>query len=108
KKYKPMQPRGVYMLGAATGAGARKSSVKVLESGVVGSLDYKIITAERPDDLYEWLKDHKYTYSGDEATLGHYIEKKWFFTVMKIDPMQMKKRPDGSYQGDVTPTRFTF
>src|SRR5262245_7057610 len=41
--------------------------VVVLESGVVGSLDYKIIAAERADDLYQWLKDHKYSYSGDEA-----------------------------------------
>src|SRR5262249_18111828 len=37
-----------------------------------------------------------------------YIKKKWFFTVMKIDPMQMKKNKDGSYEGEVTPTRFTF
>jgi hypothetical protein len=27
---------------------------------------------------------------------------------MKIDTLQMKKRPDGSYDGEVTPTRFTF
>src|SRR5258708_8111744 len=27
---------------------------------------------------------------------------------MKIDPMQMKKRADGSFEGEVTPTRFTF
>src|SRR5262249_43516107 len=44
--------------------------VVVLEQGVVGSLDYKIISAERADDLYQWLKDNKYTYSGDEATLN--------------------------------------
>jgi hypothetical protein len=86
----------------------KKSTVKVLEAGVVGSLDYKIILAERADDLYAWLKDNKYSYAGDEATLDFYIQKKWVFTVMKIDPMQMKKRPDGSYEGEVTPTRFTF
>src|SRR5205807_9577988 len=88
--------------------GRTKDTVKVLESGVVGSLDYKIIQADRADDLYEWLKDNKYSYSGDEATLDFYVKKKWFFTVMKIDPMQMKKRKDGSYEGEVTPTRFTF
>jgi hypothetical protein len=27
---------------------------------------------------------------------------------MKIDTMQMRKRPDGTYDGEVTPTRFTF
>ncbi len=82
--------------------------VKILERGVVGSLDYKIIVAEQADDLFAWLKDNQYNYGGDEATLDHYIKKKWFFTVMKIDPMQMKKKSDGSYDGEVTPTRFTF
>src|SRR5262249_9162873 len=41
-------------------------TVKVLESGVVGSLDYKVIKAERADDLYTWLKDNKYSFAGDE------------------------------------------
>jgi len=86
----------------------KKETVKVIERGVVGSLDYKIIVAEKADDLFEWLKENKYNYSGDEATLDFYIKQKWFFTVMKIDPMQMKKKPDGSYDGEVTPTRFQF
>jgi hypothetical protein len=92
----------------ASASDPKRPTVKVLEAGVVGSLDYKIIQASKADDLYEWLKDNKYSYSGDEATLDFYIKKKWFFTVMKIDPMQMKKRKDGSYEGEVTPTRFTF
>jgi hypothetical protein len=82
--------------------------VKVLESGVVGSLDYKIIVAEDAAGLYDWLRENKYSYSGDEATLDFYIKKKWIFTVMKIDSKAMKKAPDGSYTGEVTPTRFTF
>ncbi len=86
----------------------KKDTVRVLEAGVVGSLDYKIIQAEKADDLYSWLKDNRYSYSGDEATLDFYVKKGWFFTVMKIDPMQMKKKADGSYAGEVTPTRFTF
>ena len=36
------------------------------------------------------------------------MNKKYYFTVMKIDTLQMKKNKDGSYTGDVTPTRFTF
>jgi len=40
--------------------------------------------------------------------LGTYIAKKWVFTVMRIDPKQMKRGPDGKYLGEVTPTRFTF
>jgi hypothetical protein len=86
----------------------RKSTVKEIASGVVGSLDYKILKAGRADDLYAWLKKHKYRYAGDEATLGFYVKKKWIFTVMKIDTMQMKKNKDGTYTGEVTPTRFQF
>src|SRR5438128_11051116 len=89
-------------------AAASKPKVIVLEAGVVGSLDYKIISADRADDLYQWLKDNKYHYSGDEATLNFYVQKKWLFTVMKIDTMQMKRNKDGSYAGEVTPTRFQF
>jgi hypothetical protein len=87
---------------------AAKPTVVVLEAGVVGSLDYKIIEASRADDLYKWLKDNKYHYAGDEAALNFYVQKKWLFTVMKIDTMQMKKNKDGSYAGEVTPTRFQF
>jgi hypothetical protein len=105
-KYK--QNRQIMTMAAAGGERRKESSVVVLESGVVGSLDYKIIKAGRADDLYAWLKENNYSYAGDESTLGFYIKKGWFFTVMKIDPMQMKKRGDGTYEGDVTPTRFTF
>jgi len=86
----------------------RPPAVKVLETGVVGSLDYKIIEAGRADDLFDWLKAHKYSYAGDEATLNHYVQKKWLFTVMKIDTMQMKRKADGTFAGEVTPTRFLF
>ena len=86
----------------------KKPTVVVLETGVVGSLDYKIIEATRADDLFQWLKDNKYSYAGDEATLGHYIQKKWLFTVMRIDTMQMKRNKDGTFDGEVTPTRFRF
>jgi hypothetical protein len=86
----------------------RTSTVKVLEAGIVGSLDYKIITAERADDLFGWLKENKYHYGGDEATLDFYVKKGWVFTVMKIDTMQMKRNADGTFAGEVTPTRFQF
>ncbi len=97
------------MAASAPGAPAeKKPTVVVLEAGVVGSLDYKIIEASRADDLYQWLKDNKYSFNGDEATLNFYVQKKWLFTVMKIDTMQMKRNKDGTFAGEVTPTRFQF
>jgi hypothetical protein len=95
---------GVYRRSRAV----EKDGVTVLESGVVGSLDYKIIVAENASGLYDWLKENNYNYGGDAATLDFYLKKKWFFTVMKIDSKAMKKAADGSYQGEITPTRFTF
>ena len=93
---------------AMAGDAGASNSVQVIETGVVGSLDYQIITAERADDLYGWLKQNGYHYAGDEKTLDFYTQKRWIFTVMRIDPKQMKRAPDGSYTGEVTPTRFTF
>ena len=109
-KYKIFPPAASAGLaaGAAEEDGPVRRRVKVLEAGVVGSLDYKVIQAEDARDLFEWLKENAYSYAGDEKALDFYIRKKWFFTVMKIDPKQMKKRPDGSYEGEVTPTRFSF
>src|SRR2546426_4638998 len=56
--------------GLFPGVPARAESapaVKVLETGIVGSLEYKIIEAGRADDLFQWLKDNRYQYGGDEA-----------------------------------------
>ena len=104
---------GVAGVAGAAGMGGggpapRPPAIKVLETGTVGSLDYKILEAGRADELHKWLKDHKYNYSGDEATLNFYVQKKWIFTVMKIDTMQMKRNKDGTFAGEVTPTRFQF
>ena len=104
----PGAPLGKAAESRRDGVEPERPKVIVLEAGVVGSLDYKIITADRADDLYQWLKDNKYSYSGDEATLNHYVQQKWIFTVMKIDTMQMKRNKDGTFDGEVTPTRFRF
>jgi hypothetical protein len=115
-KLLPPPPLALPAPGGAGGGGggfgprelARRSTVRVVETGVVGSLEYKIVEAGRADDLYDWLKANHYKYAGDEATLDFYVQKKWVFTVMKIDTAQMKKAADGSYAGEVTPTRFRF
>src|SRR5437588_2477562 len=101
-KYKNLRLYALSRNGAALSDKAERqhSTVRVLEAGVVGSLDYKIITAEKADDLFDWLKENKYNYAGDQGALDYYIKKRWYFTTMKIDPKQMKKRPDGSYEGE--------
>lgn len=95
-------------LPGGTAGSPAPQSIQILESGVVGSLDYKIISATDAQDLFAWLDQNKYSYDGDKAALQYYISKNWFFTVMKIDPKQMRRSATGGYSGEVTPTRFTF
>ncbi len=107
-KFKQMQVMRSSIESKNSAGGPTRPAVRVLERGVVGNLDYKILEADKADALFRWLKDNRYHYAGDEATLQHYIQQRWNFTVMKIDPRQMKKGPDGRFLGDITPTRFTF
>jgi hypothetical protein len=107
-KYKRRIPVPSMSMDKMESASSGRPAVRVLEGGVVGSLDYKILEADKADALFQWLKSNRYHYAGDEATLEFYVKQKWNFTVMKIDPRQMKKQPDGKYLGDVTPTRFSF
>lgn len=86
----------------------RPTPVREIERGMVGFLEYRVIVADQATELYTWLRDNRYNYSGDEATLDFYIKRKWFFTVMKIDPTQMKQKVDGYYAGEVAPIRFRF
>jgi hypothetical protein len=89
-------------------APAALADVAVLETGIVGSLDYKIIAAERAAELFKWLKNNKYHHAGDESTLNFYVQKRWVFTALKIDAGQLRRNSDGSFSGEVTPTRFQF
>jgi len=95
-------------MGGMGGGPAAGPEVRVVESGQVGSLDYKIVVAEESGELFKWLKDNGFSFKGGEETLEFYIKQRWCFTVMKIDPMQQKRKADGTYTGAITPTRFVF
>ena len=96
KEAADMAARSEGRLPAACDQGARGGALSVR------STTRSSRRAGRADDLYKWLKDNHYTYSGDEATLGFSGQKKWLFTVMKIDTMQMKRNKDGTFAGEVT------
>jgi hypothetical protein len=112
KKYPPQpQPPGMAMNTEARAQSAPRGGappVRVLEAGVVGNLDYKILEADKPDALFDWMKQNGYSYGGDKQTLDFYISKRWTFTVMKIDPRQLKRNAAQTYNGTISPTRFTF
>lgn len=107
KRRMPPPNAGANRMSMSEGLKSARPSVRVLERGVVGNLDYKILEADKASALYEWLKTNKYSYKGDEATLEFYVKQHWNFTVMKIDPRQMKSA-NGRFSGDISPTRFTF
>src|SRR5688572_14437954 len=60
-KYKSFRQRNFGSDRDGARSEVRKSAVKVLEAGVVGSLDYKVIQAVDAGDLFAWLKDNGYS-----------------------------------------------
>src|SRR5947209_12235365 len=93
---------------AKADAHAQKPTIVVLEAGAVGALNYKIIEAGSADGLFRWLKDNNYRYAGNEATLNHYVQKKWFFTVMRIDARGAPRDRSGTFTAELTPIRLQF
>jgi hypothetical protein len=85
-----------------------RPAVEVLETGTVGTLDYRIVSAARAAELFKWLKDNQYQYTDGEAALNAYVQKRWVFTVLKIDPTHLRKTTGAIYVGAVTPMRFQF
>ena len=68
---------------------ARGPSVRVIEEKHVADFDAVVLEADSPDALSQWLKEHAYNYSpAVEEWSRPYIDKKWFFTALKISPDQ--------------------
>lgn len=81
--------------------------VKILAEGIVGTSGYRIVTAEKTDDLVSWMKENHYD-PGDRDVLDPYVKKKWCFTLLRIDPAGMRKQGDGIYAGEVQPIGLRF
>src|SRR4051794_10142797 len=62
----PLQPEAVPTSPATTASPPRPPAIKILDAGIVGSLEYKVFEAGRADDLFKWLKDNNYSYAGDQ------------------------------------------
>jgi hypothetical protein len=89
-------------------AGPAEAPVTVLEAGVVGAHAYKVVGAERADELRKWLAANKYHFAGGDAALDHYVRKKWFFAVFKADATRLARHKDGSSAGEVSPLCLQF
>jgi len=86
--------------------GRRFSGVRVLDRGVVGTLAVQVLLAEKPEELAGWLKEHQFQVEAND--LAFYVTNKWYFTVARIDPQQLKKDPRAGFVGDLAPLRLTF
>jgi hypothetical protein len=60
--------------------------VIVLQSKKVDYYDVNVVKARTSEDLVTWFNNNNYTYPEDYAyVLDHYIDKKWYFTAIKVD-----------------------
>jgi hypothetical protein len=68
---------------------ASKSAVEVVEQRRVAGYDATVLRADTGEALTAWLRENQYEYSeAVSAWAKPYIEKKWFFTALKIAPKQ--------------------
>jgi hypothetical protein len=87
------------------------SGVTVIETKQVDYYDVAVLSATDKDSLVNWLKDNEYSLP-DSASylLSQYIQDKWFFVAMKINP-QALEWTNVSQQlrnGHATPVVFSF
>lgn len=57
-----VMPKSPIMAPVVTAPVSEAPRVTILEAGVVGTLDYKIVAATAAADLYQWLQDNGYHY----------------------------------------------
>jgi hypothetical protein len=62
------------------------STVRVLQSSMIGNYDVTVLTAGNADDLNTWLTQNGFTPLSDRGRqiAGDYIQDKWFFVVSKL------------------------
>ena len=79
----------------------KPDTVKVYEKKVVGNFDTVILSAEKPEDLINWLNKNQF-YFPEKAreAIEFYTKKHWYFVAMKI------KNPE--LLNEIHPVEFTF
>ncbi|MBY0525440.1 MAG: DUF2330 domain-containing protein [Gemmataceae bacterium] len=85
----------------------RSVGLRVLPEEQIGVVKHQTFGPERLEDLFTWLKQHQFDFTGAEDVLKAYAEKRWFFTILMLDPAQVPKKGD-AFRGELQPMRFTF
>jgi hypothetical protein len=97
---------GIVAPGAADMEGGAEPTVIVHERMEVGDYDVTILSATGAEVLTDWLTDNGYQIPEDsDDTLGHYVEKSWYFVAVKMQPGKVEERP---VLEDVAPIGIRF
>jgi hypothetical protein len=92
-----------------TGAELSSDGVTVVYEKQVGAFLAAVLQATSAADLTKWLNTNGYHYNpGDDAILGDYVNRKWYFVAMKLDTAQAPKVIDGFWTALTSPARITF
>lgn len=79
----------------------KPDTVKVYEKKVVGNFDTVILSAEKPEDLINWLNRNQFYFPQKaREAIEFYTKKHWYFVAMKI------KNPE--LLNEIHPVEFTF
>jgi len=84
--------------------------IDVLSEQSVGVFDAVTLSATDPNALVNWLQENKYKFSvEDKDVIDYYIQRKWVFTVMKINALSMPSTSDYYYNVyNINPVMFRY
>lgn len=84
------------------------AGVGVIVETTVGAFDVTVLESDDPDALLTWLVEHGFPLDpADAALFAPYIERRWVFTTMQLDP-ERAPMPGGGWNTNVEPVAMTY
>ena len=95
--------------GASAAPTMENINVIVHSQEIVGIYEVTILSATGRDGLYNWLEEDSYNINEEiKDILDWYVQKEWYFTVMKIDEEENEGVPEEIYGDYIEPIKISF
>lgn len=93
-----------------TQAGYATEDEIIYSQQTIGNLEATILSSDNPDTLVAWLRDNGFELSHSDAEkFAPYVERGWFFTVLRPDTTQPGyEPPDWRWDANIAPIAFTY
>ncbi len=87
----------------------RSAGVTTLKAQQVGVYDARVVKADEPKALIEWLRDNDFGYrDADRDAFERYVERGWCFVVARVDTSEDASEDRTGFEGLVAPLMVRF